>query len=347
MAPSKSDRIAICGDPFPRSLKQQLLFFDRIGVFKLDQVIKTLRNLDRSPQKVRLRLKEPKSKIDFVGPANDMEFLQSKNIVFDPGGVRLEFVTPDSDRPSSSYSLFDDDSDEHDDDDSDEHVDATASEDYDDMQSLLLIIEKQLANKTKDDQFPLYFYRARYAIAARMLARNMQKTNGLEVSALHSEPLTLPKKTEGLPEVQTVTKVVDVVLDRLPMPSELTPWEAILDFKADTEAQGYLQGLKVWMGETARQKLTATEASEKLDWLLFQHKKHLEAHKLSCRWGTLGGTFVAAAEILEDLVKIKWGKAAGAIVSIVDRRLQLLDAERSSPAKEISYIVKAQERFED
>ena len=31
------------------------------------------------------------------------------------------------------------------------------------------------------------------------------------------------------------------------------------------------------------------EASEKLDWLLFQHKKHLEAHKLSCRWGTLGG----------------------------------------------------------
>jgi hypothetical protein len=139
--------------------------------------------------------------------------------------------------------------------------------------------------------------------------------------------------------------IIDVVLDKLPMPSELTPWEAILDFKADIEAQGYLQGLKVWMADIARQKLSATEANDKLEWLLFQHRQHLKAHKLSCRWGTLGGTFVAAAEIAEDLVKIKWGKAAGAIVSIFDRRLQLLDAELSNPAKEISYIVKAQERF--
>ena len=78
-----------------------------------------------------------------------------------------------------------------------------------------------------------------------------------------------------------------------------------------------------------------------------RHQKPLKAHKLSCRWGTLGGTFVAAVEILEDLAKIKWGKAVGAAVSFVDRRLQLLDAERTSPAKEIIYIVKAQERFEE
>ena len=103
--------------------------------------------------------------------------------------------------------------------------------------------------------------------------------------------------------------------------------------------------MKVWMGDIVRQKLTATEASEKLDWLLFQHKKHLEMHKLSYRWGTVGGTFVATAEILEDLVKIKWGKAVGAVVSIVDRRLELMKAELANPAKEISYIVKAQEQF--
>jgi hypothetical protein len=42
-----------------------------------------------------------------------------------------------------------------------------------------------------------------------------------------------------------------------------------------------------------------------------RHQKHLKAHKPSCRWGTLGGTFVAATEILEDLAKIKWGKAVG------------------------------------
>jgi hypothetical protein len=35
------------------------------------------------------------------------------------------------------------------------------------------------------------------------------------------------------------------------MPSELTPWEAIFDFKADTDAQGCLQGLKVWTADIA------------------------------------------------------------------------------------------------
>jgi hypothetical protein len=60
---------------------------------------------------------------------------------------------------------------------------------------------------------------------------------------------------------------------------------------------------------------------------------------------TLGGTLVATTEILGDLVKINWGKAAGAVVSIVDRRLELMKSELANPAKEISYIVKAQEQF--
>jgi hypothetical protein len=141
------------------------------------------------------------------------------------------------------------------------------------------------------------------------------------------------------------TNVINVVLDELPMPSEDTPWEAVLDFKADSEAQGYLQGLKVWMGEIARQKLTATEARDKLEYLLIEYRKHLEMHRLSCRWGTLSGAFVAAAEILEDIAYIKWGKAAGAVVSIFDKRLELMKSELDNPAKEVSYIVKAHEQF--
>jgi len=179
---------------------------------------------------------------------------------------------------------------------------------------------------------------------ARICARNWQQSTGLEFSAIRSTPL--PKEVEQLLGPQRPSaNVIDVVLDKLPMPSEQTPWEQILDFKADTEAQGYLQGLKVWMADITGQQLTASEAREKLDWLIFQHKKHLKMHKLSCRWGTVGGTFVAAAEILEDLAKIKWGKAAGAVVSLFDRRLDLMKAELANPAKEISYLVKAQEQF--
>jgi hypothetical protein len=140
-------------------------------------------------------------------------------------------------------------------------------------------------------------FQARRQFEARWCARYMRVNQGAEASAVLSEPMRWDLLKDLFPSrPRPSTDVIDVVLDKLPMPSELTPWEAILDFKADKEAQGYLQGLRVWMGDLARQKLTAAEAREKLDWLLFQHKKHLEMHKLSYRWGTLGGTFVAAGK---------------------------------------------------
>jgi hypothetical protein len=233
------------------------------------------------------------------------------------------------------------------DDGSNEEVFDATSEDADDVVWLFSQLKKAPDEKGLDELSSMLSslerqassIAARHVAFGRMTTRFMQ-AEGLEASVVHSGSLVIAPRFQ-LPS----TDVIDVVLDKLPMPSENTPWEQILDFKADTEAQGYLQGLKVWMGDVARQKLRANEAREKLEWLLFQHKKHLKAHKLSYRWGTLGGTFVATAEILEDLAKIKWGKAAGAVVSIFDRRLELMKAELANPAKEISYIVKAQEQF--
>jgi hypothetical protein len=66
-------------------------------------------------------------------------------------------------------------------------------------------------------------------------------------------------------------------------------------------------------------------------------------HKMSSRLGTLGGTFVTTLEILENLAKFRWSKAAGAVVSITDRKLDLIKSELSNPAKEVSYIVMAQD----
>jgi hypothetical protein len=318
MTISKSDRIAICGELFPGSLKQRLLFFDRIGVLGLEDTMALL------------------SELNVGNLNNELDFLQTKDIVFDAGPYFTKYLEPYQ-TPWDNKHLLDD------------------LERLDDI-TKIAFLEEGLADRRRERTYAhsleahiaefLEVKDAQRRSLARFCARSMQQIDGLESSAVFSEPsqrLDNMKSVSGAP--QPSTNVIDVVLDKLPMPSEQTPWEAILDFKADEEAQGYLQGLKVWMADITRQKLTANEASEKLDWLVFQHKKHLEMHKLSCRWGTLGGTFVAAAEILEDLAKIKWGKAAGAIVSIFDKRVELMKAELSNPAKEVSYIVKAQEQF--
>ena len=313
MTPSNSDRIAICGEFFPSFLKHRVLFFDRIGVNHIEVVLKFLRSLEHD---------------DLAGVANDLEFLRRNNYVFEAQPLTIE----------AGRAVL-----------QSEEVQPEQAADFISAVTVEQRFSRRRKRKSATTSASAVFDHVNLfsQFTARICARHLQHSKGLEASAVLSEPLIIPKVLKRVYDglEQPSADVVEVVLDKFPMPSELTPWEAILDFKADSEAQGYLQGLKVWMSDVARQKLTSTAASEKLDWLLFQHKKHLEMHKLSYRWGTLGGTFVAAAEILEDLVKIKWSKAVGAVVSIVDRRLELMKAELDNPAKEVSYIVKAQEQF--
>jgi hypothetical protein len=329
MTPLKSDRIALCGGNLPEEfLKQRLLFFDRIGIFELDRTIDQWRSGGRG--------RIP----GLVEAANELDFLRSRGFVFDAEPFLEKYTVHERIRPFLKT-----------------YADALNAEESlsrlreisddlgvalkDAMAFVILKLEYymrlQRKRKKEKDWVELYFLlNARRQFEARWCARCMQRIDGLEASAVLSQQPRWDYLEEMIEAPRPSTNVVDVVLDKLPMASELTPWEAIFDFKADTEAQGYLNKLKIWMRNVARRKLTATEASEELEDLLFEYKKHLKMHKLSCRRGTLGGTFVAAAEILEDLAKIKWGKAAGAVVSIFDNRLELLKAELNNPAKEIS-----------
>ncbi len=312
-------RIAICGEYAPDRLKHRLLFFDRIGIFEPEVLTMLLRSVDEAEV------------------ANDLEFLQSNNLVFNARPVLSDAIsieTPSEEQSTdvSAASL----------------IDAELRK----VTGIFRTATKKPARLTRAKLYALYsafvLLDSKLQFYARICARHMQRSTGEAASAVFSGPLSVPSGLAHLYKYrQSPTDVISLVLDKLPMPSENTPWEAIIDFKADADAQGYLQGLKVWMSEMARQNLTPTEANEKLEWLIFQHKKHLRMHKLKYRWGTLGGTFVAAAEVFEDLAKFKWGKAAGAVVSIFDRRIELIEAELKNPAHEVAYIVKAQELFED
>ena len=73
MTPSKSDRIAISAECFPRSLKQRLLFFDRIGVIEPEAKVRWL----------HLKEMQYKNQDVAINLANDLEFLQKENIVID------------------------------------------------------------------------------------------------------------------------------------------------------------------------------------------------------------------------------------------------------------------------
>ncbi|MGJ4995714.1 hypothetical protein ACQR0Z_14910 [Bradyrhizobium sp. HKCCYLS3077] len=179
--------------------------------------------------------------------------------------------------------------------------------------------------------------------ASRVLA-NSFRSKGVDATPVISESFVVPDQWKSKGSFQQ-TNLTDVVLKNLPVPSDMTPWEQIIDFRNDPEARGYLAGLRLWMAETSRMQLPLREAEEKLEWLLFQQSQHLKAHRIESTMGTFGAVFVATVEALENLARIRWGKVARDIVALTNRRAELLKSEMAGPARELNFIIRAKDQF--
>lgn len=174
---TKSDRIAISGERHPSSLKQRLLFFDRIGIAEPEAEIALLRVTQRA---------------ESLDLANDLEFLQSKNLLFNlPWSLRSldhkELVTEEEKAAAHIFKAA-------------ARTWVLPRARYDNMQDIL-----------------------RYAIG-RLAVQSLSQSEAIEASVVRSAPLVLPKKLRTLlPASFLQTGVIDVVLDKLPMPSEQLP----------------------------------------------------------------------------------------------------------------------------
>ncbi|MBI2715963.1 MAG: hypothetical protein HYX37_16140 [Rhizobiales bacterium] len=327
-----SAKIAVLGTRYPSSLKQTVLLFDRIAVPKLDGVIQDGRRKD----------KKYVDDADYhLNLSNDLEYLASKEIAFDPGtldGVVKKMVGVSSPREEMvewATLLV---------------AQESAMKAFDDLRKILPEILKSSLDAHEKEFEKIITKYVENAVSleqfnARLLAKKMQRFDGLNASPVIEGELLIPEGIRHEYIGKIPESIVQVVIGKLPMPSDLTPWEQIFDFKSDVDAQGYLAGLRTWMNDVTRQQLTAKEAEQKLEWLMFQHEKHLKVHGINFRLGALGAIFVASAEMIEDLVKIRWGKSAKGLVEIANRHAKLLEAELKSPAKEISYILRTQKRF--
>jgi len=177
--------------------------------------------------------------------------------------------------------------------------------------------------------------------SARVIAQRLRTVEQVEATAL-VEKLVVPSELKQQMERLDVSTII---LDKIPLPSETTPWEKIIDFRNDPDTRGYLQGLRVWMRNLSKLELSETEANEELDWLLSEQARFLKVHEIDSMWGAIGQVFVSSAELAEDLVKFRWGKIASGLVSLVNWKTELLKAEVESPHKEVNYIIRAQKEF--
>jgi len=185
--------------------------------------------------------------------------------------------------------------------------------------------------------FDLEFYTERLSRPLSILLRDSLQADAYSVYTVSPEFNSKPEAVKA--------NVVSIVLNELPTPSESVSWEQILEFRSDPDTAGRFLGLRNWMNELARARLSSPEIEEKLEWLMYEYQKHLELHKMKVETSTLETLVVSTAECLENLIKLNIGKAAKGFFSLKHRKLALLEGELNSPGSEIAYIVKARQTF--
>lgn len=166
----------------------------------------------------------------------------------------------------------------------------------------------------------------------------------LRLEGINAVPIlssTGPREGGGL----TPAEVAEITLNALPVPSQDTPIESILEFRDDEEAIGTLASLHRWMRKTAVQAASLQELKDELDELLYMHTCHLNTHRMKYKNARLKTLVTAPLEILESIIKLRLSGLAAKPFEMREARINLLQAELLGPGGEVAFIERAGRQF--
>lgn len=140
-------------------------------------------------------------------------------------------------------------------------------------------------------------------------------------------------------------KVLEVVLEKLPIPDENIEWQQIIEYRSDPDSEEKFNGLRIWMQDISRKDYTKNEIEERVNYLLHEYEKHLKYHKLKYKYGTIQVLLTTTLQLLENVAKLNLGKVAETFFSFHEKNYDLLESQMNAPGKEIAYISKTVNKF--
>jgi hypothetical protein len=159
-----------------------------------------------------------------------------------------------------------------------------------------------------------------------------------------SVPL-LKKLNSSSEQKATRGDVIQIIIEKIPIPDEKTPWENIWNFKQDSDNIGKMSGIRMWINGVVNSSFTISEIKDELDFKLYQYRKSLETHKIKYKSGILQSFIVGSAELLENVAKLKFSSIARGFFSANQEKIDLLNVELNAPGHELAYIYQVQESF--
>jgi hypothetical protein len=295
---------------FSSHLKQQALLFDQIGFLRLGGIQNYLQNETIN--------QEFSQRLDPV--FTELEWLQQVGVVFDLS-VDEAFRRPPID----------------------EFTQSTSEKEKEIGRNLIKRLEKIQANivNIKDDERTIKLINEHQFIFLRLLSMGFSMTKGVTAVTTFPYPVYTRKISDS-----TKSDVAQIVISKLPIPNNETPWEQIIDYRNYPENQNNLLGLRRWIRKISKGELSNTEIEEEIEWRINEFRNHMNLHKMKANTETLEVIVKAPLEIIENLIRLKFSKIPEPFFAIKKRQINLMEAELNAPGREISYIIKTQEAFQ-
>ncbi|MDD2921003.1 MAG: hypothetical protein PHQ36_01845 [Anaerolineales bacterium] len=297
------------------NLKQQALLFDQIGIYKLSRFYESLEESLDLLKKLNPKIpNEISSKTEAI--ITELEWLKQTGIIFE---VNLQDVFQDESTKGFAKKV--------------------SAQKFEDAKNLLKkIIENQTPklinneNNARKDQLS----KEQHYTLLRLMSIIIETTKGITTVT------TLPH-TEYSREAPNFQKgdVVQIVIRKLPLPNNETPWEQLIDYRNDPENQRNLLNLRRWIRKVSSENLQPAETEEELEWLINEFQNHMKIHRMKANTETLEVIVKAPLKLLE----LEFSKITEPLFALKKRQINLMEAELNAPGREMAYIIKAKDTF--
>lgn len=292
------------------NLKQKLLLFDQVGIFRLSNFYKQIQEASAPFENINPKIISKANTI-----ISELEWMRKTGIVFEAtleDAFNDQRVTVPAERQKEAEYLF----------------------------SIIPKLQEALA-KEKDIDKRIPLVRQQSSAIIRMMAIAMEITKG--ITAVSAEPLDNYKW--GF-QNSSQSEVIQIVINNLPLPSNETPWEQIVDYRSDPENQKNLLDLRRWIRNIATENPSQTEVSDQIEWLLNEFQSRMKLHKMKANTETLEVIIKAPFELIENLIKLRISKIPEPFFVMKKIQISLMEAELNAPGREMAYIIKSKETFQ-
>jgi hypothetical protein len=139
---------------------------------------------------------------------------------------------------------------------------------------------------------------------------------------------------------QSSTSVVSIMLNRFPTIPPTINAKKFIDFKKDPDTKLKLSRLRDWVLEINKKDYDPKEIEQKLDHLLREYTMQMETAKIKYEHTALETIVLTSLEILENITKLNFSKAAKTLFDIRKQDIALLEDERKMTGREVALIYK-------